>query len=237
VSTGCGTGRKATDEEIKELRAIALEEHAHLGLEEVPDVVVQIRVRNLAADRGLIVPGAPAPEESTDSSRRSKAPDYLQAGLEQKAQQCAKDRREAKLKKHIRIVRENTDRFYLFCFLKGGFARELSKCRALEVLTALIEQLCGDVESWVSVQTLADRLGRTPKTVSKALQELEKKQIITLTDAADRYYGLNGRPIAKNQGYVIRLHPPMFWDWKSVGGVPEWMRKYLAAYEDDDVDM
>ena len=228
--------RDATKQEIKELEEIALREHVNLGLEQPSDVVIQIRVRTLAQEKGLRLPGIPQTPEQTGKPHERKSPNYLQARLEQKAQQCAKDRRAAKLKKHIKIVRKNMDRFYLFCFLKGGFAREMSNCRALEVLAAIIEQLSGDIETWVSIETLAERLGRTPKSVSKALRALEEKWIITLTKAKDRYYSLHGKPIRKNQGYVIRLHVPMAWNWKSIGGVPEWMAKYMADYEDDDVD-
>jgi biotin operon repressor len=228
--------KNATEDELRELERIAVQEHAHLDLDEPHDIAIQIRVQNLARERGLSIPGASHPRESPRKPHRKGGPNYLQAGLEQSAQQCAKERRQKRLQKHIKIIRRNKDRFYLFCFLKGGFAREMRNCRALEVLTAIIEQLSGDVETWVSIETLAERLGRTAKTVSKALRALEERGIITLTNAADRYYSLHGRLIRKNQGYVIQLHVPMIWDWKSVGGVPEKMKKYLADYEDEAVD-
>jgi hypothetical protein len=65
---------------------------------------------------------------------------------------------------------------------------------------------------------------------------LEGKKIISLIDAATVQFSLNGKPIPKSQGYVIRLHAPMLWDWNSVGGVPAELKKYLADYEDEAVD-
>ena len=93
-----------------------------------------------------------------------------------------------------------------------------------------------DIETWVSVATLGYRLGRWPKTVRKGLRTLAEKKIVTLIDASSLELSLNGKPIGKSQGYVIRLHPPMFWDWDSIGGVPKLMVKYLADYDGEDVD-
>lgn len=225
-------GRDATEEEIEQLRGIAFEEHARLGVDHPSDLVIEIRVRSLARERGLTIPGASEPPHLPARPRRSMSPDYLQAGLEQKAQQCAVERRQARTEKHIRIVRQNTDRFYLFCFLKGGFARALCSTRALEVLAAVLENASGDVETWVSIAVLARRLGRTQKTVSKALRALGSKEIVSLIDASTVHVSLNGRPVRKKQGYVIRLHAPMFWDWDSMGGVSKAMAKYLADYEE-----
>jgi hypothetical protein len=59
---------------------------------------------------------------------------------------------------------------------------------------------------------------------------------VSLINAAAVNYSLNGKAIAKRQGYVIRLHAPMLWDWDSIGGVPKAMAKYLADYEDEHVD-
>jgi len=237
MTAGGGVVRVASQDELKELESVALQEHISLGIEHPSDVMLQIRIRSLAVQRGLLVPGMSQPSRLPIKKATTQPPNYMGASLEQQAQQCAQDRRAAKLKKHIQIVRKNSDRFYLFCFLKGGFACEMSNCHALEVLTAIIEQLCGDVETWVSLATLADRLGRTRKTVAKALQRLEEKRIVSLTDANSRVYSVNGKLIQKNQGYVIMLHAPMLWDWNSIGGVPDWMKKYLADYEDEYVEM
>jgi hypothetical protein len=46
MSTVHGARRKATDTEIEELKAIALAEYAELALEEVPALVVQVRVQH-----------------------------------------------------------------------------------------------------------------------------------------------------------------------------------------------
>jgi hypothetical protein len=160
----------------------------------------------------------------------------LQVAIEQTAQQCAKDRRGKKLTKHIKLTRQNSDHFYLFCFLRGCFAKALRKTRALETFTAILEQANGDIEVWMSIATLAKRLGRTPKTVRKALRALVEKNILSLLDASTVEISLHGKPISKNQGYVIRIHTPMFWDWDSIGGVPRRMVKYLADYDSEGVD-
>jgi hypothetical protein len=235
VKTPSGLLRDATDEDVRELRQIAVTEHPQLGLEEPSETTIRMRIQSLARERGLRLPGSTGPQ-SRNGRRPKTSPGYLQAGLEPVAQKCAKHRRAAKDKRHVRIVRENTDRFYLMSFLKGGFARAMTDSRAFEVFAAVVEQLSGDVETWVSVETLAKRLGRTRKTVGKSLRRLEKKHIVSLVDAATREYSLNGKPIRKSQGYVIEMHAPMFWDWDSIGGVPEWMKKYLADYEDEPVD-
>jgi hypothetical protein len=205
--------REATEQEVKNLEVLAAQQLEEAGFEHPPEKAVQSRVKTLARDRGLSLPGVPEANGRSHSQISEYSPGLaLVQGVCQQGAHQADLRTRVKRQGTCEVQGEGAVPYYFAALpdeYVDHFARYLPASAAL-VLWTLWRYSKAGMQTWVSQETLCEKSGLSENTVKRDLSLLRECNIVARACAGGRDF--RGNEIKKRHGFKYHLTWPVAWD-------------------------
>ena len=209
--------RRASKQEIAELRALAVGDLIEAGYRDPSEQAVQSRLRTLAVERHLLLPGTSVRRTATTGASPGFSPGLalVQDFCQEQAHEA--DRRN-QAKRRSRSTAKSAGKIpYYFAAIPDDyidqFARYLPPSAGL-LVWILYRYAKLDKETWVSQDTLIAKAGVCENTLKRDIQLLIECKVIQRAVAGGTDFA--GNPINKTQGYKYWLNKPIAWDRERV---------------------
>jgi hypothetical protein len=216
--------RKAARKEVEELRRLAVLDLEAAGFSSPGEGAIASRLKTLAAEKHLLIPGHVAPDKAIRRATDEFSPGLaLIQGFCQEESHKA-DTRTRRKRKGRTDPKDPSKLPYFFAALPDEyidhFARYLPASAAL-TLWVLWRYSKIQMQTWVSQGTICKKSGVSENTIKRDLGLLRECNIVVRTYAGGRDF--KGHVIGKSQGYKYRIKCPVAWDYERVKTL-EWKK-------------